>query len=414
MNSWPSLAIPPLDTKFQLPALRVAATQGLTTLEGHEKFTLYVCGITPYDATHLGHAATYLTYDLIHRYLLAQGRSVTFVENITDIDDPLLERANRDGVDWEELARSQIDLFRSDMSALHILPPESFVPVTEAMPLIIECVNRLMENGFAYKIEEDIYFDISAFKSRLPLSEVEALKIFAERGGDPLRKGKRNPLDALLWLGKRAGEPSWSAPFGDGRPGWHIECSAIALRYLLGEEFLNAKSGMTISFQGGGSDLIFPHHFMSGIQAEALTGQVFAKTYLHTGMMGLDGEKMSKSKGNLVFVSRLLASGVDAMVIRHALLSSKYSSDRMWSDDVLQKSAAAVRRLQLALAQQSLSGVDQLIERLIASLVDDLDTPTALQELDDWAADQLQSGNSGPDSPGVLSRFLDTLLGLAL
>ncbi len=414
MNSWPTVAIPPLGAGFHLPAMRVKATQGESLLAGDDEFKLYVCGITPYDATHLGHAATYLTYDLIHRYLLAQGRRVSFVENITDIDDPLLERAARDEVNWIELAQSQIDLFRSDMTALHILPPKSFVPVTEVIELIVTCVERLLDLGFAYKVGEDIYLDISAFKSTLPMPEDEALLIFAERGGDPALVGKRDPLDALLWRAHRPGEPSWQAPFGEGRPGWHIECTAIALRYLVGEDFLSRKSGSTISLQGGGSDLIFPHHFFSGVQAQALTGEPFAKTYLHTGMMGLDGEKMSKSKGNLVFVSKLLQSGTDAMVIRHALMSSKYSADRMWSNEVLESSKAQVERLRLALAKERVSGVELLINQLIAALANDLDTPNALTILDRWSAAELTGELEGDDSPGVVTRFLDALLGLAL
>ncbi len=413
MISWPDVAIPPLEPNYQLPDLRVKASSGLETISGSDIFTLYVCGITPYDATHLGHAATYLTYDLIQRYLLAQGRKVIFAENVTDIDDPLFERAKRDNCDWQELATSQIDLFRSDMSSLHILPPKSFIAVTEVIPLIISCVETLMRKGFAYKVDQDIYFDIKNFKSRLPITEAEARVIFAERGGDPERPGKRDPLDPLLWLAHREGEPEWAASFGSGRPGWHIECSAIALRYLLGPDF-ERSTERTISLQGGGSDLIFPHHFMSGAQAEALTGSPFARTYLHAGMMGLDGEKMSKSKGNLIFVSSLLRDGVDPMVIRHALMSDHYSKDRMWTDEHLHRSKRSIDRIRLALAKQEVSGVDTLMSSIGVALSKDLDTPTALELLDKWADLEISNQSVGTTPPGAISRYLDAILGLAL
>ncbi|MBI3429433.1 MAG: class I tRNA ligase family protein, partial [Actinobacteria bacterium] len=196
---------------------------------------MYVCGITPYDATHLGHAATYITFDLINRYLRAMGKKVHFVQNITDVDDPLLERAARDNVDWTSLAQSQIDLFRGDMSDLHIIPPENYIGAVEAIPLIIAAIENLTEKGAVYRVDEDLYFSVHAdknFGSRSHLSQESMLDVFAQRGGDPDRLGKRDKLDALLWMKQRPHEPGWTSPFGMGRPGWHIECCAIALNYL--------------------------------------------------------------------------------------------------------------------------------------------------------------------------------------
>jgi len=417
MNSWPSAYLPPLADSFTLPPLHVKATSGESVLDfkSGDKFTMYVCGITPYDATHLGHAATYLTFDLINRYLRARGSAVSFVENITDIDDPLLERATRDNVDWTQLADSQIDLFRSDMSALHILPPDHFVPVTQTMDLVENALTRLISQGFTYKVDNDFYFDTSIFLKDLPIAYEEALKIFSERGGDPDRPGKRDRLDPILWIAARPGEPAWESSLGKGRPGWHIECSVIALRYLLGESYLNQSDSPThcISLQGGGSDLIFPHHFMSAAQVQALTGRDFARTFVHTGMVGLDGEKMSKSKGNLVFVSKLLNSGEDAMVIRHALLSSHYSSDRMWTEQVLQTSRERVAKIREALSKQYVSGSAELINSVISALAQDLNTPFALAAIDSWANSSFES-ESSTESPGEVSRALDLLLGLAL
>ena len=319
MNIWPQFEVP--RTERSLPKLQLEYTSGNADFTGQSgSFKMYVCGITPYDATHLGHAATYLTFDLINRYIQLSGHPVDFVENITDIDDPLFERAKRDNQSWEQLGESQVALFASDMSALRILPPKNYVAVTEAMASIIFAIESLVAKNFTYVLAGNVYFRIEPFLKELTISMDEALKIFAERGGDPKLPGNKD------------GEPGWDSKMGFGRPGWHIECSVIALENLIGKDYLNSKNRLThgIDLQGGGSDLIFPHHFMSAAIAKALCGFDFARGYLHTGMVGLDGEKMSKSKGNLVLVSELLKSGYDPMVIRHALLSQDYAEDRMW------------------------------------------------------------------------------------
>ncbi len=417
-HSWPSIFIP--EVTRTLPPLTLH-TQAGNALVSEVPFTMYVCGITPYDATHLGHAATYLTYDLILRYQTALGIGVSFAENITDIDEPLLERAARDGVDWKELADSQIELFASDMTALHIQAPDSFVPVTRVMSLVERAVTRMQENGFVYSVGADLYFDISTFLPKLPISLEAAMAIFAERGGDPAREGKRHPLDPVLWIAERAGEPGWESSHGKGRPGWHIECAVIALTFLAGEEFLSSADGMTrslasssITLQGGGSDLIFPHHFMSGAQAEAITGIPFAQHYVHTALVGLDGEKMSKSRGNLVFVSQMLQDGTDPMVIRWALLSTHYQQERMWVPAEMGRFQREVDLVRLALSREEVLPTDQLINNIVEALSTNLDTPIALKAVLDWAEATVASESGSQHGTGELSRTLDALLGLAL
>jgi L-cysteine:1D-myo-inositol 2-amino-2-deoxy-alpha-D-glucopyranoside ligase len=333
------------------------------------------------------------------------------VQNITDIDDPLLERAKRDGVDWEDLAHSQIELFRSDMVNLHILPPESYIGAVEAIPLVTKAIEVLKTANTIYPVENDLYFSVrsdSEFGTRSHYSQVEMQDIFSQRGGDPDRVGKKDVLDCLVWLAARPGEPSWPSPFGEGRPGWHIECSAIALAYLKPDP----ADDFAIDIQGGGSDLIFPHHEMGASQVAIMTGKPYAQTYVHTGMVGLEGEKMSKSKGNLVFVSKLVAAGVEPMVIRLALLSAAYGRDRMWTDDVLAEAHARMSRLQSALSRNEVAPTKECIALIIASLADNLDTVRAIKAIDNWI-EQTENGLTG-GSTGELSRAIDTFLGIAI
>ena len=416
MNSWSAISLPPIDSKFDFPALRLfnSATQSLTQMPMKDQYSMYVCGITPYDATHLGHAATYLTFDLVNRYLSAMGKKVNFVENITDIDDPLLERAIRDGVDWEDLAHSQIELFRGDMSDLHIIPPQSYIGAIEAIPLIVESIIQLQESNTVYSVDGDLYFQVDAdekFGSRSNLSREEMLTIFAERGGDPTRVGKKDPLDALVWLLNRPGEPSWPSPFGAGRPGWHIECCAIAMSYLP----IDSHSEFMIDIQGGGSDLQFPHHEMGAAQSRILGKKDYARIYMYAGMIGLDGEKMSKSKGNLVLVSKLINQGHDPMAIRVALLSGKYSEDRMWHDSLLTEATEFINRLRLLLSRPEVAETDWVIREMIEALSDDLDTPRVFRALTLWCknTEDLQSAEQF-GSAGELARAIDLLLGVAL
>jgi len=413
MNSWAQVAIPPIDKKYAFPNLQLfdTATQKVKELEKKALYRMYVCGITPYDATHLGHANTYLAFDLLNRYLRAAGSEVNFVQNITDIDDPLLERANRDGVDWQELAQSQIDLFRSDMVALHILPPKNYIGAVEAIPLVLDSIKELQNAGTVYKVDSDYYFKVrsdKAFGSRSHLSSDEMLEIFSQRGGDPTRTGKEDPLDALLWLAQRPNEPGWESDLGTGRPGWHIECCAIALNYL----DIDEQETTSIDIQGGGSDLIFPHHEMSAAQGKLINGRDFAANYVHAGMIGLDGEKMSKSKGNLVFVSKLLQDGVDPMAIRIALMSHHYRIEHMWHHSDLTKAENFLKDLHICLARMEVAPTDNVIRELIKAMANDLDSPRALSALQDWI-DETNNGATG-GSAGELSRAIDAILGISL
>jgi L-cysteine:1D-myo-inositol 2-amino-2-deoxy-alpha-D-glucopyranoside ligase len=413
MNSWPEVYLPPIDLKFTFPPLELkdSSSNGLIALPVKDEYRMYVCGITPYDATHLGHAATYITFDLVNRYLRAMGKSVHFVENVTDIDDPLLERANRDQVDWKTLAQSQIELFRGDMSDLHIIPPEHYIGVVESIPLVIHAIKELQRANSIYKVEEDLYFSVRSdkeFGTRANLPQEEMLVLSAERGGDPARVGKHDPLDALVWLHERSGEPSWPSEFGNGRPGWHIECDAIALSYLPAgpdEEFL-------MDIQGGGSDLLFPHHEMSAAQGAVLTGKKYSRIYMHAGLIGLDGEKMSKSRGNLVFLSKLVSEGADPLAVRLALISEHYSLDRMWSNEHLLSATELLDRLRLLLSRPEVAPTSMVVQNIIDALSIDLDTPKAVMILKTWCL-ETETGTTG-GSAGELSRAIDLLLGIAI
>ena len=413
MNSWATPAIPTLGKIRDLPALVLTDTATTTkkALPKKSMYRMYVCGITPYDATHLGHAATYLTFDLINRYLRATGAEVLYVQNITDIDDPLLERANRDGVDWNDLAHQQIDLFKGDMVDLRVIPPAHYIGAVEAIPLVVNAIAELQEQSSIYPVDTDYYFSVksdSKFGTRSNLSQGQMLGIFSQRGGDPDRVGKQDPLDCLVWMSQRVNEPGWDSSLGKGRPGWHIECTAIALEYLQPSDI----DETLIDIQGGGSDLIFPHHEMCATQAQVITGKELAQTYVHAGMIGLDGEKMSKSKGNLIFVSRLVASGVDPMAIRWALMSDHYRSDRMWSDAVLQKAQSEIAQLRDALSKSTSAPTEDLITSIVNALSDDLDTTRVLSQLSTWASSTLAGSNGG--NTDDLRIALDALLGLKL
>jgi L-cysteine:1D-myo-inositol 2-amino-2-deoxy-alpha-D-glucopyranoside ligase len=398
---------------LELPQLSLSDTASAAKklVEKKSVYRMYVCGITPYDATHLGHAATYLTFDLINRYLRASGAEVKYVQNITDIDDPLLERANRDGLDWKDLAHQQIDLFRGDMENLRVIPPAHYIGAVDAIPLVVDAIKDLDSLSTIYQVDTDQYFTVRAdtrFGSRSHLSQDQMISIFSERGGDPNRLGKRDPLDCLVWMSQRPNEPGWESSLGVGRPGWHIECTAIALEYLDPSDV----DSTLIDIQGGGSDLIFPHHEMCAAQAHLLTGKELAASYVHTGMIGLDGEKMSKSKGNLVFVSRLVAAGTDPMAIRLALMLDHYRHDRMWSKGLLEQAENQLAQIRKALEASNAAPTDIVIHKIIEALSDDLNTPMALSILADWSSSTLNGETGGNASE--LRDALDSLLGLLL
>ena len=410
MLSWPDAYMPPALAGIKHPTLQLFDSyKGKKVDILGEQSSIYICGITPYDATHMGHAATYLTFDLVNRYLKASGKNVSFVENITDIDDPLLERATRDNQDWRELAESQIELFREDMTSLGVLPPNAYRGVIESMDEIISTVAEMIATGKSYELEGDIYLDLHQVDGaieNLPLALDQALKIFEERGGDPARIGKRHALDPLLWKGRKGDDPFWEAPFGKGRPGWHIECTAIALKNL------PKASSTSITLQAGGSDLIFPHHYMTALQAKALTGVEFASCYSHSGMIGLDGEKMSKSKGNLVFVSKLRQEGVSPALIRIALFANRYSTDRMWSRELVDEANKLLTRLLSALSRQEVAPTFEVVQEIVNAISDDLNTPKVFDLLNTWSL-KTEEGQVG-GSPGEISRALDTYLGITL
>ena len=307
MQSWPAVETPQLPGRGPQLRLYDSADRQVRPTAPGQTATMYVCGITPYDATHLGHAATYLAFDLVYRVWLDSGHRVHYVQNVTDVDDPLFERAARDGVDWRDLGARETQLFREDMTALRVLPPHDYVGATEAIAEVVELVEKMLASGAAYVVEDaeypDVYFRADAtvqFGYESGYDRDTMMRLFAERGGDPDRPGKADELDALLWRAARPGEPSWPSPFGPGRPGWHVECAAISL----------SRIGSGLDVQGGGSDLIFPHHEFSAAHAESVTGERrFARHYVHAGMIGWDGHKMSKSRGNLVLVSPAAGAG---------------------------------------------------------------------------------------------------------
>lgn len=410
-----------------MPAVRIfdTAEGAYSTLEATGEQSLYVCGITPYDATHMGHAASYVAFDLLNRAWRDGGQRVAYVQNVTDVDDPLLERATATGVDWRELAASQIDLFQTDMAALNVLAPDHYVGAVESIPIIVPAIERLLHMGLAYRVagtagepDGDVYYDVEAagkqsadagswtLGSVSGLSETEMLELFAERGGDPGRGGKRQALDPLLWRVAREGEPSWpGGELGAGRPGWHIECTVIAQQYL--------PAPFTV--QGGGSDLIFPHHEMGAGHAYSLNGVPLARHFAHAGMVGLDGEKMSKSKGNLVLVSKLRAAGEEPAAIRLAILAHHYRSDWSWTEAGFADAKDRLADWRRALAVAPEGSAAALIAEMRSELADDLNAPGALAAVDRWAADARKRAVAGsPMDQALVSDAVNALLGVEL
>lgn len=411
MRSWSSPPVPALPGRGPELRLYDTADRQIRPVTPGDKATMYVCGITPYDATHLGHAATYLTFDLIHRVWLDLGHQVHYVQNVTDVDDPLFERADRDGVDWRELADREVALFREDMTALRVLPPQEYVGATEAIPEMVELVEKMVASGAAYVVDgeyPDVYYRADAtlqFGYESGYDRETMLDLFEHRGGDPHRPGKTDGLDALLWRVNRPGEPSWPSPFGPGRPGWHVECAAIAL----------SRIGSELDIQGGGSDLIFPHHEFTAAHAECVSGERrFARHYVHAGMIGWDGHKMSKSRGNLVLVSQLRAEGVDPSAVRLGLLAGHYRADRSWSRQVLDEAHTRLHRWRTATSLPAAPDAADVLARVRRYLADDLDTPKAIAALDGWSTDALEYGGHDQAAPALMATAVDALLGVGL
>jgi L-cysteine:1D-myo-inositol 2-amino-2-deoxy-alpha-D-glucopyranoside ligase len=412
MQTWPDVDVPRIPGAGPPLRLHDTSTGQVRPTAPGPTARMYVCGITPYDATHLGHAATYLAFDLVNRLWRDLGHEVAYVQNVTDIDDPLLERAARDQDDWVVLGMRETALFREDMAALRVIPPQHYIGAVEAMGEIAELVGKLLAQGAAYRVDDpeypDVYFDSTAtgrfgYVSRY--DEPTMIALSRERGGDPDRPGKRHPTDPLLWRMARPGEPSWESDLGAGRPGWHVECAAIALNRL----------GPQIDLNGGGSDLIFPHHECGAAHAEAFTGTApFARHYTHSGMIGLDGEKMSKSRGNLVFVSKLRSQQVEPNAIRLALLAGHYRSDRPWTADLLAEAQRRLARWREAVSGDGAPPAEDLVLRLRAQLADDLDTPAALAAVDEWAAATREGRGGDRAAPRSVRDAVDALLGVHL
>ncbi|GGF34236.1 L-cysteine:1D-myo-inositol 2-amino-2-deoxy-alpha-D-glucopyranoside ligase [Marmoricola endophyticus] len=408
MRAWTSPDVPPLPVTGPPVRVHDSAADAAVEVVPDGPAKIYVCGITPYDATHLGHAATYVAFDLLNRAWRSAGHEVRYVQNVTDVDDPLLERANATGEDWEQLAESQTQLFRTDMEALRVLAPDAFVGAVEAIPLIVPMVQRLQQAGAVYDVDGDLYFSVTAdpaFGEVSGWDRQRMLEIYPERGGDPERAGKKDPLDCLVWQAERPGEPAWDTDLGRGRPGWHVECSAIAREHL----------GTTIDVQGGGSDLVFPHHEMSASEAQVADERPFARAYVHAGMVALDGEKMSKSKGNLELVSRLREQGADPMAIRLALLQHHYRTDWEWTAADLTASESLLESLRYAVALPAGAPSDGVVREVLAALADDLDAPRAVTVLQEWQ--QATNRGEGPHETGagdVVRQLADAALGLTL
>ncbi|SDL31764.1 L-cysteine:1D-myo-inositol 2-amino-2-deoxy-alpha-D-glucopyranoside ligase [Nocardioides sp. YR527] len=410
MRAWSAPEVPELSVAGPEVRLYDHQRDAVVPTSGTGRRSLYVCGITPYDATHMGHANTYVAFDLLHRAWLNAGYEVGYTQNVTDVDDPLLERADKVGIEWEALAERETELFRQDMEALRVVPPQHYIGAVESIPLVLSLIGELEEAGAIYKVDDDVYASVAvddAFGEESRLGREEMIELFGERGGDPERAGKKDPLDPLLWLAERPGEPSWPSPYGPGRPGWHVECTAIALEHL--------GAGFTV--QAGGSDLVFPHHEMSGSHARS-AGKDFAEIYTHGGMVAYDGHKMSKSRGNLVFVSALRNSEIDPMAIRLVLLGHHYRDDWEWTDAKLFDAVDKIAEWRKAVALGRGAPAAPVVETVLGALAEDLDAPRAVQAVDAWVAATLGAGGLAETSDALagetITRLVDAALGIKL
>jgi L-cysteine:1D-myo-inositol 2-amino-2-deoxy-alpha-D-glucopyranoside ligase len=347
---------------------------------------MYTCGITPYDATHLGHAFTFISYDVLQRRLIDMGHQVKCVRNVTDVDDPLFAKARELGVHYLDLAAGEEARFESDMTALNALPVHSTPRASSAIPDIRGFIGMVIDRGFAYESGGSVYFDVEKFPQFGSVSHYSRETMIAlarERGGNVDDPHKRNPLDFVLWHPSASDEPSWDTMWGAGRPGWHIECSALALREL----------GTTIDLHGGGSDLIFPHHECERAQSEAATGQQFVKHWMHVAMVSMDGHKMSKSRGNLVFVDKLRTQH-DPMAIRLGLIEHHYRTEWEWDDGLMARNEARLAQWKSAAHVGNSDGDSGLLAEVRSALDNDLDSPTAVQLIDAASKNGVAVGDS--------------------
>ena len=361
----------------------------------NETVLMYTCGITPYDATHLGHASTFLFYDILQRRLIDLGHTIRCVRNVTDVDDPLFAKARELGVHYLDLAAGEEARFNRDMEALEMLPAYSTPRASSAITDIRKFIGLVLDRGYAYAVGGSVYFDVTkvpSFGEVSHYSHEQMLEFARQRGGNVDDPQKRNPLDFVLWHPSAEDEPAWDATWGAGRPGWHIECSALALRDL----------GTTIDLHGGGSDLIFPHHECERAQSEAATGETFVKHWMHVAMVFKDGEKMSKSLGNLVFVDQLRTEW-DPRSIRIAIIEHHYRTEWEWDDSLMPRSEGRLTRWVASVGGSS----SDLLDSVRACLDNDLDTPRALA-LIDAAAD---SGADVTSAAALLGVELHTAVG---
>jgi L-cysteine:1D-myo-inositol 2-amino-2-deoxy-alpha-D-glucopyranoside ligase len=380
VKSWSRPEVPRLQGSAPIPRIWDTASAGLVDARPLAVASVYVCGITPYDATHLGHAATYIAYDTLIRLWLDAGYEVAYVQNSTDVDDPLLERALARGMDWRELGVVSTDRFRADMESLRVIPPDHYIAVTERIDEIADAVKSLADRGLAYVLDGDYYFDTAAVERIEPwmlgdessYDRALMLALSAERGGDPDRQGKRDPLDALLWRAEHDHEPSWHSILGPGRPGWHIECSVISAEFL----------DLPLTVQGGGADLIFPHHEFTAGHTIALTGSKLASIYSHAGLVGYEGHKMSKSLGNIVLVSELTNAGIDGRAIRLAILGQRYRDNWEWTNALLEAATERLSRWSVWAGNAVEGDSVELKEALRAAIASDLDTASAIAAID--------------------------------
>jgi L-cysteine:1D-myo-inositol 2-amino-2-deoxy-alpha-D-glucopyranoside ligase len=378
-----------------------------------QEVSVYVCGITPYDTTHLGHAFTYAVFDVLIRYLEHKGHSVRYTQNVTDIDDDILRKAREVGDDWQVLGNQWTAHFIQDLQTLNVRPPDHFPRATDFIEEIVESVERLIQCGVAYESGGSVYFGVNAwseFGKMSRLSRAEMLEIANERGNKPDDPNKRNPLDFVLWQAKAEGEPAWPSPWGEGRPGWHIECSTMAAQLL----------GKTIDIHGGGADLLFPHHECEIAQAECATGRrPFSRFWMHTAMVHHEGEKMSKSLGNLIMVRDLLED-FSADALRVYMASYHYRTPWAHSDEALSQARSSAERLAAAATANGGSGesltTDDYAQRFTQAMDEDLNSPAALEVLEQLAGEILAGGESGRDiaAAQALLRQFGAVLGLRL
>ena len=375
------------------------------------KVGVYVCGVTPYDTTHIGHAFTFLTFDVLVRYLRYHGYDVTYVQNVTDIDDDIIRKSKERGMTWRELGDQETNQYLDDMKQMHAIPFDHYVAATAHIPEMLELIQALLDKGFAYEVDGSVYFSVAkseGFGKLSHLPQAEWLPTANERGNFPNDPNKQDPLDFVLWQAAKPGEPTWETPWGEGRPGWHIECTAMAQKYL----------GDTFAIHGGGHDLIFPHHECEIAQAENATGEApYVKYWMHVAMVDYEGEKMSKSLGNLVYIRDLLGD-YSADAIRLALLAHHYRDRWEWFDAETPRYAATAVALAEAAHQPTGNGealdADPYRERFLAAMDNDLDTISAVAALDELAEEILQNPGADVRAAQEQLRELGALVGLTL